>query len=278
MEDKTMAIITISRQIGSLGDEIAKSTADSLGYQYIEKVQISELLSRCGFSISDIDKFDEKKPSVWQTLSMQKELFAHFIQAAVYELAAQKNVVIVGRGGQVILKDIPGTLHVRVIAPFETRANRLMEQRGYDEKTAHRIIRQSDRDSSGYLRTYFDVGLDNSDLYDLVINTRTMTPDESVEMITSAVGAEKIKDSPRMSEALYDLSLNHKAHAALLEITGKAEWVELEIEKGIALLSGLVSSAEIKEECEKVVSNIQGIKSVNNRLNVRDEKRGAFLT
>lgn len=273
-----MAIITISRQIGSLGDEIAKATADSLGYQYIEKVQISEKLSRCGFSISDIDKFDEKKPPIWQTLSMQKELFAHFIQAAVYELAAKKNVVIVGRGGQVILKDIPGTLHVRVIAPFTTRARRLMKQRGYDKKTAQRIIRRSDRDSSGYLRTYFEASLDDSDLYDLIINTRAMTPSESIEMITCAVGADKIKDSPRMSDVLYDLALNHKAKAALVEVIGKVEWVELEVKKGVALLSGLVSSSTIKAECEKVISNIQGIKSVNNRLNVRDERSGAFLT
>jgi cytidylate kinase len=276
MEDKAMAIITISRQIGSFGDEIAKATADTLGYQYIEKVQISEILSKCGFSISDIDKYDEKKPSVWQTLSMQKELFAHYIQAAVYELAARINVVIVGRGGQVILKDIPGALHVRVIAPFATRVSRLMEQRGYDEKSAQRIIRQSDRDSSGYLSTYFDTSLNDSDLYDLVINTRTMTVDESVEMITCAVEADRIKESPRMSEALYDLSLKHKAQAALVEVIDKVEWVEVELDKGVASLTGLVSSPAVKKECAKAISNIHGVKSVHNGLNVRDDKRSVF--
>ncbi|MGI9537526.1 MAG: cytidylate kinase family protein [Desulfocapsaceae bacterium] len=267
-----MAIITISRQIGSLGDEIAKATADTLGYQYIEKVQISEILSKCGFSISDIDKLDEKKPSVWQTLSMQTEIFSHFIRAAVNELAARKNVVIVGRGAQVILQDIPGVLSVRVIAPFKTRVSRLMEQRGYDEKDAHRIVRQTDRDSSGYLSNYFEANLNDNGLYDLVINTRAMTLKESVEMITCAVGADKIKESPQMSEALYDLSLNHRAKAALLEVTDKVEWVDLELNKGIALLSGLVSSAAMKNECEKVILNIPGINSVENQLNVRDEK------
>ena len=271
-----MAIITISRQVGSLGDEIAKAAADALGYNYIEKVQISEILSKCGFSISDIDKLDEKKPSVWQTLSMQTEIFAHFIRAAVNELAARRNVVIVGRGGQVILKDTPGVLHVRVIAPFETRVGRLMEQRGYEEKMAQRMIRQIDRDSSGYLSNYFEASIDNGDLYDLVINTRAMTLKESVEMITCAVGADKIKESPQMSEALYESALKHKATAALLEVTDKVEWVDLELTKGIALLSGLVSTAAIKDECEKVVLNINGIDSVHNQLNVRDEKTTIF--
>lgn len=55
-----MAIITISRKIGSMGDKIAKMTAETLGYEYIEKAHISEGLSRCGIPISDIDKYDEK--------------------------------------------------------------------------------------------------------------------------------------------------------------------------------------------------------------------------
>jgi osmotically-inducible protein OsmY len=66
--------------------------------------------------------------------------------------------------------------------------------------------------------------------------------------------------------------LIHRAKAALLEVTDKVEWVDLELQKGIAHLSGLVSSIAIKNECEKVILNINGINSVQNQLNVRDEK------
>ena len=271
-----MAIITISRQVGSLGYEIARATADKLGYEYIEKVQISEILSKLGFSISDIDKLDEKKPSIWQSLTAQKELFAHFIRAAVCELAARKNVVIVGRGGQIILKDIPGTLHIRVIAPYATRVSRLMEQREYEKNNAERIIRQSDHDSSGYLRTYFDANWDDSDLYDLVINTRAITLIKSVEMITCAVAADGIKESPQMSELLYDRALSHKANAAILELTGGGEWVNLKVEKGVASFSGLVSSPAVKADCVKAILNIHGITSVKNEVNIRNENSAIF--
>lgn len=261
-----MAIITISRQVGSLGDEIARAAADTLGYRYIEKVQISEALSKLGFSLSEIDKYDEKKPSVWQALSMQNDLFAHYIRAAVCELAALKNVVIVGRGGQVILKDIPGTLHIKVIAPYATRVGRLMEQRGYEDNDAKRIIRQKDRDSAGYLNTYFDADWNDSTLYDLVINTRGMTLDESVDLITCAVETDQLKESPPMSEVLYDLALKHKAKAAILDITGGGEQVHLDVEKGVASLSGFVRSSALKNDCEKIIANIQGIKSVHNHI------------
>jgi osmotically-inducible protein OsmY len=103
-----------------------------------------------------------------------------------------------------------------------------------------------------------------------------MTVDESVEMITCAVEADRIKESPRMSEALYDLSLKHKAQAALVEVIDKVEWVEVELDKGVASLTGLVSSPAVKKECAKAISNIQGVKSVHNGLNVRDDKRSVF--
>lgn len=270
-----MAIITISRQTGSLGDEIAKSAADRLGFQHIEKSQISEILLKHGFSASDVDKYDEKKPSLLQTLSVQKNIYAHLIRAAVYELAARENVIIVGRGAQLILKDIPGTLHVRVIAPEATRVERLVNQKGYDEKNARWIIQQSDRDSSGYIRTYFDAKWDDSDLYDMIINTRILTTNTCVEMITRAAGADEFKKSPHVFEKLNDLALAQKVKAVLLEVAGM-EVVNLDIEKGVVHLSGSTISSAEKAECEKIILSIKGVTKVNNQLNVLPEDAKIF--
>lgn len=271
-----MAIITISRQAGSLGNEIAQETANALGYDYIEKAQISEVLSRLGFSISDIDKYDEKKPSVWQTLTIHKSRFAHFIMAAMYELASRQNVVIVGRGGQVIFKDFSGILHVRVVAPYATRVSRLMEQRGYKEDEAHRIIQQIDLDSAGYLSTYFNENPNNSDLYDLMINTRTMTLEKSAEMITSAVAADEFTKNPPMSEVLSDLSLKHQGMAAIMEITGEGGLVNLDVKNGVVSLSGIVETTVAKNKCEQFLSSIPGIKSVQTQVGVRSEDGRIF--
>ncbi len=267
-----MAIVTISRQVGSLGDEIARSAADKLGYRYIEKNQISEILSKLGFSVSDVEKFDEKKPSVWQTLTVQKKLFAHLIQAAVCELVAEQDVVIVGRGGQIILKDIPGVIHVRLIAPYAERVARLMEEMSCEEKNAQRLIRQSDRDSTGYLATYFDADWDDSALYDLVINTRTITVETGIKMITGAVEALGSTNSLSVSENLNDRALTHKARAALIGFDA-VEIVNLVVEKGVVTVSGLVRSSVIKDNCSKTLANIEGIKSVDNQLNVADHTK-----
>ena len=262
-----MAIITISRKIGSLGDEIARAVTEKLGYEYVEKSKISKVLSDQGFSGPEVEKFDEKKPSIWQSLSTQKKRFAHLIRAAVYEFAANENVMIVGRGGQAILKDIPGTLHVRVIAPYAIRLSRLMEQKECNGKEAERIIRQSDRDSSGYISAYFDADWEDQDLYDLVINTRTMAVDTAVAMITCALDADEFKKSSHPSEKFRDLSLTQYAQAVLLEIPGLRATI-LDVEQGVATLSGLAGSQTAKEECEKAVSSINGITKVNNQLKI----------
>lgn len=262
-----MAIITISRQIGSLGDKIAETVADELNYDCINKQKISEALNIQGFSILDVEKYDEKKPSIWQSFSMQKKRFYHLIRAAVYELAANENVMIVGRGGQVILKDFPGTIHIRVIAPYAKRLDRFIKEKGCDEKKAEQIIQQHDRDSSGYVSAYFDADWDDQDLYDLVINTRTMAVDTAVAMITCAVGADEFKKSSLPCEKFRDLALTQKAKAVLLEIPGLRSTI-LDVEQGVATLSGLTRSSTVKEECQKAVSNINGITKVNNQLRV----------
>lgn len=68
-----MAVITISRQMESLGDQIAKAVAEKLRYNYVDKVKISDALMEQGLTASDFEKFDEKKPHIWQSLFHQKK-------------------------------------------------------------------------------------------------------------------------------------------------------------------------------------------------------------
>ena len=271
-----MAVITISRQVGSLGDEIGKAVADKLGYEYIEKTKISEVLSDQGFSASDVDKYDEKKPSIWQSISIQKKKFSHIVRAAIYEIAARDNVVIVGRGGQAILGDLPGTIHVRIIASYATRVGRLMKQKGFDEDEAEEFIRQKDQDSSGYINAYFDADWDDSDLYDIVINTRIMTLDTGVEIISCAVASNEFTQSPEVVKKYGDLALLQKVEAAVMEIPG-LEISNIEAERGEVTLSGLAKSIAAKEECEKAISSVEGIAKVTNLLEVAEKKRPKIL-
>ncbi len=172
-----MAVITISRQMGSLGTEIAQEVAGKLQYEYLDREGIEQGLTAHGLAVPEVEKFDEKSPPFWVNWQIQGRKFYHAMQMVIYKAARRGNVVIVGRGGQFLLKGIPGVLHIRIIAPFQDRVQRLVAKDGENEKELLRILKQSDRDSGGFIRTFFDADWENADLYDLTINTRYLPVD-----------------------------------------------------------------------------------------------------
>ncbi len=265
-----MAIITISRQIASLGDEIAKEVAGQLGYDCIDKLKMVEALTSQGLSADDVEKYDEKKPSIWHRFSDRRKKILHLIQAAVYDFAARQKVVIVGRGSQVLLKNFPGVLRVRIMAPHGTRLQRIMDQNKCTEKEAEHLILRSDRDSAEFINAYFEADWEDQDLYDLILNTRTMSVETAAELIMGAVGADEFKETSQSAiEKLIDLALTRKVMTALSDIAG-LDVTNLRVEKGVADVSGLARSEIIKESCQSAISGIEGIEKVHIKIEVMD--------
>ena len=266
-----MAVITISRQMVSFGDEIAKKVAEDLGYELIDKQSIGQALASLGLPAAETEKYDEKKPSIWDSLVIQQNKFMYLIRAAIYDFAGKDNTVILGRGAQALLADLPGTFHVRIVAPMEVRIGRLRVQGGIDAKNAERLLRQSDRDSSGFIRAYFSADWDDADYYDLVINTKHLSIDMAAGMIASAVQSIEFQtDAGNRSAKLADLSLQQQAEVAIMEIhRGNKLFISVaNVENGVATLKGTTDSAAVKEECALAISKIGGIRQVKNEISV----------
>jgi len=263
-----MAVITVSRQLGSLGTEIAREAANRLNYAFVEKERIGKMLVGYGFPESEVEKFDEKRAPLWDYLSINRTKFLHLIRAVIFGFASKDNAVIVGRGGQVLLKDLPGTLHVRIIAPFEVRLRRLIKSEGVEEKHAAEILRRSDSDSFGYIQSFFHVDWNDPTLYDLLINSAKVSLETSVEMIIDSVRDQGIQDgAERVKEKLSDLALSQKVEAKLMDILGVGfRNLEVRAEKGLVVLKGGVVSQAKKEECERTTTGLEGVKRVENQL------------
>jgi cytidylate kinase len=253
-----------------LGTEIARGVAEKLNYEYVDKEKIGKKLADFGFEMPEMEKFDEKKPPFWDTLSAQRTKFLHSIQAAIYDLARKGRVVIVGRGGQVLLKNVPGILHVRIFAPFDLCVKRLAESERIDEKQAVRMLRQSDRDSAGYIQSFFHADWNDAALYDLLINTEKLSLATAVQMIIDSVQSREIREGvERGKEKLVELALVRKAEARLVAVLGSNfRHVEVRSEKGIVFLRGAVTSPVLKEECERTVAALEGVEHVENELSV----------
>jgi len=270
-----MSVITVSRQLGSFGTEIAQRVAEKLNYEYLDKEKIEKALADYGLPAPVVERFDEKKPPFWDSWQIQRRKFLHFIQAVIYDFARKGHIVIVGRGGQVLLRDLPGVLHVRVVAPFEVRIRRIVEHQGKDEKQATRILRRSDRDSAGFIQSFFDVDWDDQSLYDLVINTQKFTVDTGVKMILESFHSPEIKEGEKRAETkLADLALVQKVEATILGILGiDIRHINIQTEEGIVTLRGAVTSSVDKENCERAVASVEGVNGVDNQLLVTEYYR-----
>ncbi len=112
--------------------------------------------------------------------------YADLVRQVVLECAQSGDVIIVGRGGQAILRDMSGVLHVKIIGSEEMRCRRLMQRLGVDAREAERQIHQSDRERARYLKHFHGLNWQDPCLYDLILNTDRLSVDMAVQLISEA--------------------------------------------------------------------------------------------
>jgi cytidylate kinase len=101
-------------------------------------------------------------------------------------LAHEGNVLILGRGGQVLLKNHPGALHIQTVAPRTYRVQVVAARYGLDARDAQNRVRASDRARSDYLRRYHDADWLDPTLYHLVINSGRVPVATAAELIIAS--------------------------------------------------------------------------------------------
>jgi cytidylate kinase len=115
--------------------------------------------------------------------------YLELTRSVIAEYATQGQVIIVGRGGQMILRRQPGVLHVQVIARFETRVFNIIQREGVKWREAAHRVRAADEQRAGYLRRFYNTDWLDSSLYDLVINTDRIPCDAAVDLVVQAAQA-----------------------------------------------------------------------------------------
>jgi cytidylate kinase len=182
-----MAVITISRQLGSWGDEVAQAVAFRLDYRVLCRELINQAAFRAGAPEMALAAIDDLGLLGIRSSPKSRLAYKQAIQSVMEEVARQGDVVIIGRAGQVILCDIPDVLHVKVIAPASLRAERIASLQNVPIEAARAQIETSDRARRSYLRRYYHVRWDDPELYDLIVNTQRLTPDQAACLICQAL-------------------------------------------------------------------------------------------
>ncbi len=178
--------ITVSRQIGSLGCDIADGVAQQLGFRKIWREAINQAAIRSGTPEVALAVIDELGLLGLAPSEKTKRAYIAAIEGVMNDLVAEGQVVIVGRAGQVILRGRPGVLHVKVIAPAALRAERVAEHHGISLEAARAQVDASDRYRRDFLMRFYQARWDDLMLYDLIVNTGHLTAVEATRCICAA--------------------------------------------------------------------------------------------
>ena len=181
-----MSTITLSRQMGSLGSQIAQCAAQALGYRLVWRDAINQAARLSGAPEIALAAIDELGLLDVRPSAKAYQAYRSSLAQVMAELADQGNTLILGRAGQVILGERPDVLHVRVVAPLALRIERVASQYGISLEAAKARIEASDHYRANFLMKAYKVRWEDPLFYHLVINTGLFSQDQAVALILHA--------------------------------------------------------------------------------------------
>jgi cytidylate kinase len=196
-------IITISREFGAAGGQVAQQLADALGWTLIDNELIDEVAKRAGLEPEEVAEREERAPSFIERLSRTlasampefvapeggtlpdttEERLVKVTEGTVSDLAGHENIVLVGRAAAAVLASRPGAIHVKVVAPRQERIARIAARMGVDLKEAEKLVNDSDGNRSRYHKQYYQRDWNDASSYHLVVNTGKVGLEGAVALI-----------------------------------------------------------------------------------------------
>lgn len=260
-----MAVITISRQIGSLGDSVAQILEKEDRLPRVDQRALEALIRESGIPEETIQALDEKKPSFWMSLGIDRSRYLHYLRSAVISVISDGNAVLVGRGASVLLEEVPGVLRLRLVAPEDVRIRRIMGELGCDRPHAERIMRHSDQDRSGFHRYFFERDWDAPDLYDLTVNTADLTPEEAAEIVREMLQSPFVRcDAQAWDQKMRDMELEQRVISTILyEEQVPVRFFTARAVEGAVTIRGIVSAPGEDSRCSEIIQSIDGVVSVH---------------
>ncbi len=188
-----MTILTISRQMGSLGDDIAQALAQRLGWKLINRKSLLELF------LQDVTNDHERhmlteSAKYYLNPCGKQGTYLDFIIKSLKVFSQQQNVVLVGFGSQVIFADSENAIHLRIVAPEDIRLARIRKQYSLGEGNARKVLATADRKHKRFVSTLFQTDLTETTLYDLVFNTAQLGVDDCVNAVLAMVRAKEVQE------------------------------------------------------------------------------------
>jgi cytidylate kinase len=266
-----MAVIAMTREIGSLGTNVAAGLASRLGLNVIGSECVVERVTlRLGIKPNRVLRFVEGRASLLDRWKIDRRKLFHYAAEELLHLVQQNNIVITGWGAATLLRDLRGVLSVRICAPISFRLRVLMERLGTTDAAAVRARIERDHAARArMMRAYFDVEEEDAHLYHIVLNTERLSIEACVKTVADLAESRRFRHSAATCSALADKLLEARINSAFAEHISASMaplGVEVLVANGKVTLAGMSCSGRLRKAAEDIAQQIAGSVQIDNRI------------
>jgi cytidylate kinase len=264
-----MPLIAMTREMGSLGKDVAQGVAEALGLEVVHHEIIDHVADKMRLRKSHVVRLLDGKATILERLTADRTSLAIFTADETYGIAHRDGgAVIRGWGATHLLRHVGHAVCVRVCAPRELRVRRMMERLHTDDEAfVRKEVDLSDEAHAAIMRRHFRANWQDGDQYDISLNTERVPVGECVEEVLKLVRDPAFAETGESRAALENLWLSAHVRAALRNDarTRKAS-VMIECDRGRVTLSGIVDGDTEQTVLGDVAGAVPGVTSVENRV------------
>lgn len=270
-----MPLIAMTREMGSLGKDVAARVADALSIPVLHHEIIEPLADKMRVRKSHVIKLLEGHPNFFERLTADQTSLSIYTAEETFRLAAAgAGAVIRSWGAANLLRQVPHVVCVRVCAPKALRVRRMKERmQSSDDALVAREVENNDEAHAAIVRRHFGVDWWDADHYDLVLNTERMTVDECAQNVLNAVRQSAFRETRESHAKLDNLALEARMRSALRQdpVTRRLRF-SIRADAGELFLTGIVGTGREKRHVSELAYALRGVKALRNELIAADER------
>jgi cytidylate kinase len=198
-------LITVSRQYGAGGSEVARLVAEELGWTVVDNEIVDRVARRAGLAPEVVARQDERVPGFVERLAraltassqeyavpelgvaigQDQPSLVRITELVVQEAAAEGRVVLVGRAAPAVLGKMPEALHVKLVAPREFRIRLAEGSEGLSRQAAEERMDETDANRARYHREHYGRDWDDPTHFHMLLNTGLLGLDGATRLIVA---------------------------------------------------------------------------------------------
>lgn len=263
-----MSIITVSGEMGSWRDELALEICQRGNLECVNRRTLMDAVQGLvELSRDEHQLLAEQGPALLDMGSRRRRIFAAFLESVVLQYAQAGDVVLVGRGANLLLRLVPGVLRVRTVAPLELRAQRVANSEGLELERARRLATVVDQQRRAYIAHIFGADWSSPLNYDLVLNMGRLSLDQAATTVLDLAAHPEYQPSEDTQRVISELVTAGRVRCVVVEAVDVHD-LEVECHQGGVTLLGYVATPEAKARAGELAAVVEGVKTVLNQLEV----------